>query len=134
MLFGRLIVYRDGSVMVWGGIYLSGRTPVYVIQGSLTANTTGTRLHAPSSNLLFAMEPGHTTSIALPPNSARIGYATYFRASVHRRCQRPPKGLGTKKTVEVTERRNTSALGKKNQKNQLLNRCQLHTYCHLSFS
>ena len=26
--------------------------------------------------------------------------ALYLRAAVHRRCQRPPKGLGTKKTVE----------------------------------
>ena len=42
-----------------------------------------------------------TPSIAfrhLPPNSARTGYAT----AVHRRGQRPPKGLGISKTVEAT--------------------------------
>ena len=52
----------------------------------------------------------HTPSIAfrhLPLNSARFGYATergilYLRAAVHRRGQRPPKGLGTNTTVEVT--------------------------------
>ena len=44
----------------------------------------------------------------LPPNSARFSYATegaldlYLRAAVHRRGQRPPKGLGTDKTVEET--------------------------------
>ena len=44
----------------------------------------------------------------LPPNSARTGYATqgafdlYLRAAVHRRGQRPPKGLGSNKTVEAT--------------------------------
>ena len=45
----------------------------------------------------------HCPSIAfrhLPPNSARTGYATdratlYLRAAVHRRGQRPPKGLCT---------------------------------------
>ena len=49
----------------------------------------------------------HTPSIALrhlPPNSARTGYAIvgslYLRAAVHRRGQRPPKGLGTR-TVEA---------------------------------
>ena len=41
----------------------------------------------------------------LPPNSARTGCATegalfYFRATVHRRCQRPPTGLGTNTTVK----------------------------------
>ena len=49
----------------------------------------------------------HTPSTAfrhLPPNSARFGYATegartlYPRAAVHRRGQRPPKGLGTNQT------------------------------------
>ena len=36
--------------------------------------------------------------------TAMLGYATEgaldvnFRAAVHRRCQRPPKGLGTNKT------------------------------------
>ena len=48
--------------------------------------------------------PTHTPSIAfrhLSPNSARFGYATegvrtlHLRATVHRRGQRPPKGLGT---------------------------------------
>ena len=50
----------------------------------------------------------YTPSIAfrhLPPNS-RIRYATegalYLCAVVHRRCQRPPKGLSTNKTVEAT--------------------------------
>ena len=44
----------------------------------------------------------------LPPNSARFGYAAegaldlYLRAAVHRRGQRPPKGLGTDTTVEAT--------------------------------
>ena len=43
-----------------------------------------------------------------PPNPARFGYATegaldlYLRAAVHRRGQRPPKGLGTDKIVEAT--------------------------------
>ena len=46
---------------------------------------------------------GQTRSIAiqhLSPNSARIGCATEcrgtlnLRAAVHRRCQRPPKGMG----------------------------------------
>ena len=46
----------------------------------------------------------------LPPNSARLGYATewgtlYLRAAVQRRCQRPPKGLGTSKTVDAAQRR-----------------------------
>ena len=49
----------------------------------------------------------HTQSIAfwhILPNSARFGYATegartlYPRAAVHRRGQRPPKGLGTNQT------------------------------------
>ena len=52
----------------------------------------------------------HTPSIAfrhLPPDSARFSYATewgtlYLRAAIHRRGQRPPKGLGTDKTVEAT--------------------------------
>ena len=48
----------------------------------------------------------HIRSIAfrhIPPNSARFSYATlYLRAAVHRRGQRPPKGLGTVKTVEAT--------------------------------
>ena len=38
----------------------------------------------------------------LPPDSAMIGYATegpYLCSSVHSRCQRPPKGVGTNKTV-----------------------------------
>ena len=47
----------------------------------------------------------------LPPNSTRIiGFAAeraleidlYLRAAVHRRCQRPSKGLGTNKTVEAS--------------------------------
>ena len=50
----------------------------------------------------------HTPGIAfrhLPPNSARIVNATegallYLPAAVHRRCQRPLKGLVTEKTVE----------------------------------
>ena len=43
-----------------------------------------------------------------PPDSPRTGYATegartfYLRAAVHRHGQRPPKGLGTDKTVEAT--------------------------------
>ena len=53
----------------------------------------------------------HTLSLAfrhLPPISARIGYTghwrgtLYLRAAVNRRCQRPPKGLDTNKTVEAT--------------------------------
>ena len=40
----------------------------------------------------------------LPPNSARIGYAhrrgtLYLRAAVHRRCQRPPKGLDCESSI-----------------------------------
>ena len=59
------------------------------------------------------LKPGegrnYTPSIAfwhLPPSSARIGYATEgallisAQLHVHRRCQRPPKGLGTIKTAE----------------------------------
>ena len=51
----------------------------------------------------------HTPSIAfrhLPPNSARFIYATegalYPRVAVQRRGERPPRGLGTDMTVEVT--------------------------------
>ena len=54
----------------------------------------------------------HTPSIAfrhVPQNSARFGYATerartlHLRAAVHRRRQRPPKGLVvTEKAVEAT--------------------------------
>ena len=44
----------------------------------------------------------------LPPNSATIGYATewgiYLRACDHRRCQRPPKGLGTNHTPSIAFR------------------------------
>ena len=50
----------------------------------------------------------HTPSSAfrhLPPNSARIGYASrgtlYLRGAVHRRCQHPPKGLGADHYVET---------------------------------
>ena len=51
-----------------------------------------------------------TPSIAFrypPPDSARIGYATewdilHLYEAVHRRCQRPPKGLGTNKTRNTT--------------------------------
>ena len=44
---------------------------------------------------------------AIPLSSAIIGYAIEgvtlcLRASLHRRCQHPPKGLGTDKTVEAT--------------------------------
>ena len=54
--------------------------------------------------------PSHTPSIAcrhVAPNSARFGYATdrgslYLRAAVRRRGQRPPKAVGTDKTVEAT--------------------------------
>ena len=55
----------------------------------------------------------HTPSIAfwhLPPNSARTSYATegrgtlYLPAAVHRRCQRPPKGLGTNHTPSIAFR------------------------------
>ena len=64
----------------------------------------------------------HTPSIAfmhLPKKKkrkkkkAKFGYATegaldlYIRAAVHRRGQRPPKGLGTDKTVEATKRPDT---------------------------
>ena len=51
----------------------------------------------------------------LPPNSARTGYATEgalfisAQLSQHSRCQRPPKGLGTNKTVETTQRPSTLA-------------------------
>ena len=55
----------------------------------------------------------------LPPDSAMIGYATedpYLCSSVHSRCQRPPEGVGTNKTVgaidsvEVTLRAKLQAL------------------------
>ena len=50
----------------------------------------------------------HTPSIAfrhLPPNSARYSYATEGALALYlRRGQRPPKGLGTDKTVETTSR------------------------------
>ena len=57
----------------------------------------------------------HSASIAfrhLPPNSARIGYATawstlYLCAAVSRRGQRPPKGVGTNKTVNATQCQST---------------------------
>ena len=57
----------------------------------------------------------HSASIAfrhLPPNSARTGYATawstlYLCAAVSRRCQRPPKGVGTNKTVNATQCQST---------------------------
>ena len=57
--------------------------------------------------LCHCQAASHTSSIAfrhLPPNSARTGYSTegartlYLRAAVHRRGQRPSKGLGTNKT------------------------------------
>ena len=64
--------------------------------------------HVACTNVLVYMCACHTPSIAfrhLPPNSARFGYATegalYLRAVVHRRGQRPPKGLGTSKTLEA---------------------------------
>ena len=69
--------------------------------------TIGPRLESPSA--LFSLQTLwncdtmiHTSSIAfrhLTPNSARFIYATegartlYLRAAVHRRGQRPPKGL-----------------------------------------
>ena len=34
--FRELDRYGGGSVMAWGGIHLNGRTPLYVIQGSVT--------------------------------------------------------------------------------------------------
>ena len=51
-----------------------------------------------------------TPSIAfrhLHPNPARLGKGSlfffffFFRTAVHRRCQHPPKGFGTDKTVEA---------------------------------
>ena len=46
-----------------------------------------------------------TTFRHLPPNYARFSYATdgalCFRAAVQQRGQRPPKGSGTKMTVEA---------------------------------
>ena len=62
-----------------------------------------------------ALVQKHTLSIAFrhhPPNSARTGYHHWrgtlcLRAAVHRRCPRPPKGLGTDKTVEATQRQST---------------------------
>ena len=38
----------------------------------------------------------------LPPNSAAEWGTLYLHAAVHRRCERPPKGLGTNKTVETS--------------------------------
>ena len=58
-------------------------------------------------------DASHASSIAfrhLPSNSASIGYATegrgtlYLRVTVHRRCQRPPKGLGTNHTPSIAFR------------------------------
>ena len=54
--------------------------------------------------------PLHTLGIAfrhLPPNSARISYVTEgelfisAQLAVHRRGQRPQKGLGTTKTMDL---------------------------------
>ena len=51
----------------------------------------------------------HTPSIAfrhLPPNSVITGYTTegelFTLAHLHRRCQGPPQGLDSNKTVEAT--------------------------------
>ena len=56
--------------------------------------------------------PGHTPSLTfrhLPPNSAKIGYTTEGTllspcSNVHRRGQRPPKGLGTDHTPSTAFR------------------------------
>ena len=55
----------------------------------------------------------HIPSVAfrqLSPNSAAEWGTLYLRAAIHRRCQRPPKGLGTNKTVEASWRQSTHVI------------------------
>ena len=66
---------------------------------------TGLPLRGQEMSVSVTRTLPHTQSIAsrhLPPHSARFSYATEGALFIHRRCQRPPKGVGTNKTVEAS--------------------------------
>lgn len=66
--------YGGGSVMVWGGFHLNGRTPLYTIQGALTGLRYRDEIVRPLIQpALQAMGPGATLQDDnAPPHRARV--------------------------------------------------------------
>lgn len=66
--------YGGGSVMVWGGFHLNGRTPLFVIQGSLTGQRYRDEIVRPIVQpALQVMGPGATLQDDnAPPHRAQV--------------------------------------------------------------